>query len=223
MEYRTIRLTAIGDELLAGHGDPRALGWYGRVLARTSSTEVRIESYTLAAPGEGTEALSTRWFDEAARRFGQNVDNRLVIALSDRDLDLGLSTARSRLNLANILDSASQMSIKALVVGPAPGLDPERNRPPGRAFTRLRRRGDAPQAPLRGHLHPAAEPRPVAQRPLGQRRAARAGRLRADGLAGAAPRLVHAGWACPNPVPADIFPRGVAHFLGAGPALCKTK
>ncbi len=127
MEHRTIRLTAIGDELLAGHGDPRALGWYGRVLARTSNSQVRIESYTLAAPGEGSEALSTRWFDEASRRFGQNVENRLVIALSDRDLDLGLSTARSRLNLANILDSASQMSIKALVVGPAPGLDPERN------------------------------------------------------------------------------------------------
>ena len=48
-------------------------------------------------------------------------------ALSDRDVDLGVSTARSRLNLANILDSASQMNIKALLVGPAPGLDDARN------------------------------------------------------------------------------------------------
>ena len=111
VEHRTIRLTAIGDELLAGHCDPRALGWYG------------------------SEALASRWFDEASRRFGDNCENRLVVALSDRDLDLGLSTARSRLNLANILDSASQMSIKAIVVGPAPGLDDERNRRLGELST----------------------------------------------------------------------------------------
>lgn len=135
VEHRTIRLTAIGDELLAGHGDPRALGWYGRVLARTTSDDTRFESYSLAAPGEGSEALAARWFDEASRRFGDNCENRLVVALSDRDLDLGLSTARSRLNLANILDSASQMSIKAIVVGPAPGLDDERNRRLGELST----------------------------------------------------------------------------------------
>lgn len=127
MELRTIRITAIGDELLAGHGDPRALGWFGRVLARTQDPALRLQSYVLAAPAEGTEALAERWLGEAGRRFGDMVENRLVIALSDRDVDLGLSTARSRLNLANILDSASQMSIKALIVGPAPGLDDERN------------------------------------------------------------------------------------------------
>ena len=127
MEQRTIRFAAIGDELLAGHGDPRALGWYGRVLARSSGDGTRIESYQLAAPREGTEALAQRWLGEAGLRFGEGCDNRLVVGLSDADLDLGISTARSRLNLANILDAASQMSVKAMVVGPLPGLDPERN------------------------------------------------------------------------------------------------
>lgn len=51
-----------------------------------------------------------------------------MIGLSDRDIDLGLSAARSRLNLANILDGAAQLSIKVFVVGPPPGLDAERNR-----------------------------------------------------------------------------------------------
>lgn len=127
MEQRTIRIAAIGNEVLAGHGDPRALGWFGRVLARTSGDDFRLESYALASPDEGTEALAERWLQEATRRFGEGCDNRLVVALSDRDLDFGLSTARSRLNLANILDAASQMSIKALVVGPIPSLDNERN------------------------------------------------------------------------------------------------
>lgn len=127
MEQRTIRIAAIGNELLAGQGDPRALGWYGRVIARTTADDIRLESYVLAAPAEGSEALAQRWLEEAGRRFGEGCDNRLVVGLSDYDIDLGLSTARSRLNLANILDAASQMSIKALVVGPTPSLDAGRN------------------------------------------------------------------------------------------------
>ncbi|WP_298251517.1 GDSL-type esterase/lipase family protein [uncultured Arthrobacter sp.] len=128
MDLRRIRLAAVGDELLAGLGDPRSLGWMGRVLARTRPDNASVEAYTLAAPGEGTEALANRWLSETGRRFAEGHENRLVIGLSDRDLDLDLSTARSRLNLANILDGASQMSVKALVVGPPPGLDAERNR-----------------------------------------------------------------------------------------------
>ncbi|WP_026551122.1 GDSL-type esterase/lipase family protein [Arthrobacter sp. H20] len=128
MEQRRIRLAAVGDELLAGLGDPRALGWFGRVLARTAPDGVSLQAFTLAAPHEGTEALANRWQQESGRRFDDGFENRLVIGLSDRDLDLDLSTARSRLNLANILDGAAQMSVKVLVVGPPPGLDAERNR-----------------------------------------------------------------------------------------------
>jgi acyl-CoA thioesterase-1 len=127
VEQRRIRIAAVGDELLAGLGDPRALGWLGRVLARTSPDDAIVETFTLAAPQEGTEALAARWQQEAGRRFDAGCENRLVIGLSDRDLDLELSTARSRLNLANILDAASQSSIKVFVVGPPPGLDNARN------------------------------------------------------------------------------------------------
>jgi hypothetical protein len=128
VEQRKIRLAAVGDELLAGLGDPRALGWLGRVLARTTPDNATLEAFSLAAPGEGTEELAARWLQEAGRRFSDHTENRLLIALSDRDLDLEISTARSRLNLANILDGAAQMSIKVLVVGPPPGLDADRNR-----------------------------------------------------------------------------------------------
>lgn len=128
MQLRRIRLAAVGDELLAGLGDPRALGWFGRVLAQTSPDSTMLEAYSLPAPGEGTEALSSRWLQEAGLRFDDHCENRLVIGLSDRDLDLGISTARSRLNLANILDGAAQKSVQVLVVGPPPGLDPDRNR-----------------------------------------------------------------------------------------------
>lgn len=125
---RKLRLAAIGDELLAGNGDPRALGWFGRVLARTPREELTLESYVLAAPLEGTEGLAARWEGETLRRFGEGFENRLVIGLSGRDIEFGISPARSRLNVANILDSAQQNSAEVFVVGPPPTLDPTRNR-----------------------------------------------------------------------------------------------
>lgn len=128
MEQRRIRIAAVGDELLAGVGDPRALGWFGRTMARTPSDSAAVEAFTLAAPEEGTESLSTRWLQETGRRFDDAHESRLVIGLSSRDLDLDISPARSRLNLANILDGAAQMSIKVFVVGPPPCLDAQRNK-----------------------------------------------------------------------------------------------
>ena len=61
VEKRELRIIAVGDELVAGVGDPRALGWLGRVLARTPSDSVALESFVLACPREGTEALASRW------------------------------------------------------------------------------------------------------------------------------------------------------------------
>ena len=128
VEQRNIRIVAVGDDLLAGVGDPRTLGWFGRVMARTPQTTASIAAYNLAAPNEGSEQLNARWFEEARRRFVPGADNRLIIAPSTFDIDLGLTSARSRLNLANIVDMASQNNIKVLVVGPPPTLDAERNR-----------------------------------------------------------------------------------------------
>ncbi|WP_427019013.1 GDSL-type esterase/lipase family protein [Pseudarthrobacter sp. P1] len=128
MEQRKVRIAAVGDELVAGVGDPRALGWLGRTLARTPQENISVEAYTLANPQEGTEALAGRWLQEAGRRFDDFHENRLVIGLSGRDIAFGLSTARSRLNLANILDGATQLNIPVFVVGPPPSLDPALNR-----------------------------------------------------------------------------------------------
>lgn len=128
MQNRQIRIAAVGDHILAGAGDPRAVGWWGRVLARTSAPGVALENYVLAVPHETTEELGARWWGEASRRFSESGENRLVVALSDADLDLDASSsARSRLNLANVLDTASQRGIPVLVLGPTPSLDEARN------------------------------------------------------------------------------------------------
>jgi len=115
-----LRLAVVGDELVAGAGDPKGLGWVGRVTARTPTPDP-LTVLTLAVPGETTTGLGARWDEEASRRWSPDTDNRLVIALGRADAAAGLSLARSRLNLANILDVADQRRIPAFVVGPPPG------------------------------------------------------------------------------------------------------
>jgi len=115
-----LRLAVVGDELVAGAGDPKGLGWVGRVTARTPTPEP-LTVMTLAVPGETSTALGARWDEEVTRRWSPEADNRLVVALGRADAAAGLSLARSRLNLANILDVAEQRRIPAFVVGPPPG------------------------------------------------------------------------------------------------------
>jgi len=128
-----LRICVVGDELAAGVGDPKALGWVGRVVARTEAPGP-VSSYTLAVPGETTTALGSRWEAEVQRRLGPvapdgpDVDRRLVVALGRADVDAELSLARSRLNLANVLDTAAEKKLSTLVVGPPPGAPGQRDR-----------------------------------------------------------------------------------------------
>ncbi len=114
-----MRVCVIGDELVAGVGDPRGQGWVGRVLAR-SSFEVAPTIMTLAVPGESTWALSQRWEAEVTLRLGTEGPRALVIAVGAADVAAGLSTARTRLNLANIADRATTLGLPSFVVGPPP-------------------------------------------------------------------------------------------------------
>ncbi len=114
-----MRICVVGDELVAGTGDPRGLGWIGRVIARTDFPETPV-IMGLAVPGESTTALSHRWEDEVVLRSTGEPDTRLIVAVGAADVPAGLSTARTRLNLANIVDRAATRRIPCLVVGPPP-------------------------------------------------------------------------------------------------------
>lgn len=115
-----LRIVVVGDELVAGLGDPKSLGWVGRVAARTVAPQPPFLC-ALPVPQETSAALQQRWFAEASLRYSPGTDNRLVIGLGAADLAAGISSARSRLNLATVLDAAEQNRISCLVVGPPPG------------------------------------------------------------------------------------------------------
>lgn len=125
---REIRIVVVGDALVSGIGDPKALGWVGRVVARTPQDDAELSVFTLGVPAESTADLGSRWWEESNRRFGTTeADCRLVVGLGTADLDNGLSIPRSRLNLANVLDDAHSRRLPAFVVGPPPSGDHERN------------------------------------------------------------------------------------------------
>jgi lysophospholipase L1-like esterase len=80
-----------------------------------------------------------------------------VVALGSADLDHGVSLARSRLNLANVLDDASNRRISTFVVGPPPrpGVEEAALAELSRAYSDVCQRRRVPYAetfePLRAH------------------------------------------------------------------------
>jgi len=120
----------VGDELTAGHGDPKALGWTGRVAARTLPHEPALRFHTLAVPGETTGEMTARWDAEALRRLGDNgvttASNAILFAVGRHDVMRGISPTMTRLNIANALDRAKALGFRMMLAGPPPGR-PENN------------------------------------------------------------------------------------------------
>jgi len=122
----------VGDELVAGHGDPKALGWTGRVAARTLLLAPDLAFHTLAVPGESTGEMTSRWDDEALRRVDEEPAGRskryVVFAVGRHDVYRDISPTMTRLNLANALDRASALGFAPMLVGPPPGAAPHNDR-----------------------------------------------------------------------------------------------
>lgn len=116
---RSIRVVALGDELLTGAGDSKGLGWFGRVQARLPKGE-DVAFFPLAKIGETTAELQERWRSEALPRFSPDTENFLVVCPSSKDIEAGVTISRSRLNLASLLDDAIREGVSPMVVGPAP-------------------------------------------------------------------------------------------------------
>ncbi|SDT51449.1 GDSL-type esterase/lipase family protein [Jiangella sp. DSM 45060] len=115
---RDVRVCVFGDSFVAGVGDPKALGWVGRVAARTpSSTGVVLTAYPLGVRGEATEEVVVRMPMECAPRFARGDEHRVVLAPGVADAFRGVPVARS---VAALEFGLSSVSVPALVVGPPP-------------------------------------------------------------------------------------------------------
>ncbi|WP_151524873.1 GDSL-type esterase/lipase family protein [Serinicoccus kebangsaanensis] len=128
---RDVGLCFVGDGFVAGYGDPKALGWVNRVVGRTDTTSSdpgsSLTSYNLGVRGATSADVMNRWRTECPARWQGRSERRLVIGVGAEDVAQEITTARSRLNLANVLDEASSTGISTFVVGPTPTLDAEVN------------------------------------------------------------------------------------------------
>jgi lysophospholipase L1-like esterase len=117
------RIVILGDETTTAIGDVRALGWVGRVIARTPVEDPIIDIYNVPSPGETSAGLLDRWSLEVQRRFRPETQNRIVLALGNADASEGISVSRSRLNVATVIDEARRNDFSVLVVGPSPSFN----------------------------------------------------------------------------------------------------
>lgn len=116
----SLRVIVLGDQLVSASGDPKGMGWVGRVQARTPQVDPTIELITLPFPDDTSLTLNKRWLSEVQPRQNQLGRTQVAIALGHHDIRAGLSTSRSRLNLATILDEAIKYGLEPFVIGPVP-------------------------------------------------------------------------------------------------------
>ncbi len=117
-EPRDVRVCVFGDSFVAGFGDPKALGWVGRVAARTPvSTGVALTAYQLGVRGEGAEEVAVRMPMECASRFARGDEHRLVVSVGVADAVRGDDPARAA---AAVSFGVESIGVPALVVGPPP-------------------------------------------------------------------------------------------------------
>lgn len=122
---RDVGLVFIGDSLVAGVGDPKGQGWVTRVVGRTHHRDLALTAYNLGVRGDGSVDVGRRWMTECPPRWEGRNERRLVVSVGTVDAHEGVTLARHRLNLANILDEAGSRGISCLVVGPPPAADPD--------------------------------------------------------------------------------------------------
>ena len=125
---RDVGMVFVGASTTAGYGDPKGLGWVGRVVARTQHPDLDLTAYNLGIRGSTSGDVVARWAGEAHPRWKGRSERRLILSFGTADIRSGMTLARSRLNLANVIDEATNAGIGVFVVGLTPCLDAELNR-----------------------------------------------------------------------------------------------
>ena len=124
---RDVGMVFIGASLVAGVGDPKGQGWVSRVVGRTHHPDLELSAYNLGVRGDTSADVLNRWRIECPPRWLGRAEKRLVLSVGTADTLKGITLARHRLNLANILDDAASAGIGTFVVSPPPTDDEEIN------------------------------------------------------------------------------------------------
>src|SRR6476620_10904470 len=124
---RDVAVVFLGASLVAGVGDPKGQGWVTRVVGRTQHPDLELTAYNLGVRGDTSADVLRRWASEVPLRWAGRTERRVVLSVGTNDVASGITLARHRLNLANLLDDAASSGVGAFVVSPPPTADAELN------------------------------------------------------------------------------------------------
>lgn len=153
-----MRICFFGDSYTNGTGDDGALGWVGRLAARTRSQGVDLTLYNLGVRRDTSQDIKVRWRQEAEVRLPIGIDGRLVFAFGNNDTAFDDAEQRLRLTIDQTLNNTNEILAAAsswlptLMIGPIPatGSDPHdaRIRELSGRFAELCQRHSVPFMPL---------------------------------------------------------------------------
>ncbi|MFD0360465.1 GDSL-type esterase/lipase family protein [Nocardia sp. GCM10030253] len=129
---RDLRVCFVGDSLVAGVGDPRCLGWAGRLAMQAHTAGIPIVSYNLGIRRQKSTDIRARFLAECVQRLPEGVDARIVLSFGVNDTmqvdgQRRVSSDQSAANLGEILRQAAERGWPVLMVAPPPIDDVEHN------------------------------------------------------------------------------------------------
>ncbi|MFE7796583.1 GDSL-type esterase/lipase family protein [Nocardia sp. NPDC057440] len=122
----------MGDSFVAGVGDPRCLGWAGRLATQAYTDGIPIVSYNLGVRGQTSTDVRARFLAECVQRLPEGADARIVLSFGVNDTmqvdgQCRVRSDQSAANLDALLRQAAEHGWPVLMVAPPPIDDAEHN------------------------------------------------------------------------------------------------
>ena len=132
MRSPDVRIAFVGDSFTAGVGDPTALGWVGRVVARARAAGWDLTGYGLGVRRQTTPEAERRLVPEVLPRLRDGDAHGVVLGtgVNDTTVEHGgrrTPAADSVAALDRVVNAATVRAWPLLVVGPALVGDPGQN------------------------------------------------------------------------------------------------
>ena len=106
---KEIRICFAGESHIIVTGDPKCLGWAGRICQDAFSKGFDVTYYNLGVRGETSSQLRKRWLQEVSYRLPQKYDNRVVFSFgaNDTTIENGKTRVSQQNSITNLEDILS--------------------------------------------------------------------------------------------------------------------